>query len=42
VPVCGEQGKGEAKKKLEKAGPAVKRFLALRDEKEEEEAEEQE
>ncbi len=40
VPVCGEQAKGEAKKKLQKAGPLVKRFLALREEQEEEEPEE--
>jgi RecB family exonuclease len=40
VPVCGDQAKGEAKKKLQDAGPLVKRFLALREEQEEEESEE--
>ena len=39
VPVCGEQGKGEAKKKLEKAGPLIERFLSLKKQEEEGEKE---
>ena len=40
VPVCGEQAKGEAGRKILKAGPAIKRFLTLVQEPEEEESEE--
>jgi CRISPR/Cas system-associated exonuclease Cas4 (RecB family) len=39
VPVCGEQAKGEAGRKLQKAGPPVKRFIALVQEPEEEDEE---
>jgi hypothetical protein len=39
VPVCGEQAKGAAGEKLKNAGPLVKRFLVLKQQKAEEEEE---
>lgn len=39
APVCGEQGKGGAKKKLERAGPLIERFLSLKKQEEEGEKE---